>query len=102
MIVNVVILGLVVYRVTRFFLKDSMIENQRDWVYSKLVGDMTKQSAWRDKLYELLDCPYCFSVWVSGGGTLVMMHYRSVPLPLYEWLCGSTIALVIWHFLEPE
>jgi hypothetical protein len=102
MIEIVVILGLVVYRVTRFFLKDSMIEEPRTWFYGKLVGDMEKQSWWRDKLYELLDCPYCFSVWVSAGGTIVMMQFRSVPLPVYVWLCGSTVALVIWHFLEPE
>lgn len=98
----IILVSFVVYRVTRFFLKDSMIEKQRLWFYGWLIGDMTKQSAWRDKIYELFDCPYCFSIWVSAGAVTVATRFVSVPLPLYVWLAGSTGALIVWHVLETD
>lgn len=99
---QIVLFGLAVYRVTRFFLKDKMIEKQRLWFYNWLVGDMTKQSALRDKIYELFDCPYCFSVWVSAGAVAVATRYAAVPLPVYQWLAASATALIVWEILEDD
>jgi hypothetical protein len=95
-------MGLVVYRVTRFFLRDSLIDEPREWVYQKILGDITKETWWRDKLYELLDCPYCLSIWFSGAVVVVADRYTSVPLPVFAWLATAAICMVVWRIVESD
>lgn len=98
-----VLFSLVVWRVVRFLLRDSLIEHQRQWLYGKLIGDMTHQSALRDKIYELLDCPYCLSIWCSAAVVAVADRYTSVPLPVYMWPAASAGCMIVWRIVEdPE
>jgi len=103
MIELLVLISLVVWRIVRFLLRDSLIEHQRDWLYGKIVGDMTHQAPWRDKVYELLDCPYCLSIWISAATVAVADRYTTVPLPVYVWLAGSAGSMIVWRIVEdPE
>jgi hypothetical protein len=100
LLLTVLVLAFVVYRITRFLIKDTLIDGQRQWVHSKILGVNPK--AWRDKLYELIDCPYCLSVWIAAGTVAATDAFTSVPLPVLAWLstCGAT--MVLWHIIEVE
>jgi hypothetical protein len=95
----IAVCALVVYRVTRFFLKDTLIDEPREWVYEKILS---KQAVWRDKLYELLDCPYCLSIWFSAATIAVADRYTSVPLPVFAWLATAGLCMVVWRIVERD
>jgi hypothetical protein len=115
----VVVLSLVTFRVTRFVLSDSLIAQPRNAFKGRLLGETTRDAheldlayqaeitardsrvaGWRLKLYELFDCHYCFSVWVSAGAVALTDWQTSVPLPVWMWLAATAGALVIWRFVE--
>lgn len=98
MLTVIVILSLVTYRVTRFFLSDTLLEETRGMVLRRLSGPYAGQL--RVKLFELLTCPFCFSVWVAAGATAVADAYTSVPLPVFVWLAACSGSLVIWRWIE--
>lgn len=89
-----VVLALACYRVTRFIIDDTLIDRQRDWVFRRTAG--------HPKIHELLDCPYCVSIWVAAGMVAGADLVTSVPLPLLTWLATSGGALVAWKFIEVE
>lgn len=117
---DVAIRSLAAWRVTRFIVKDGLIDAQRDWALKRLLGDgkWTKDfdgdvvpeplavandeiSKPRLKLHELATCPYCMSVWVSIGVTLIARRRRE-PQVLVTWLavCGAVMAW--WRLIEPD
>lgn len=102
----IVLLSLSTYRVTRFFLRDTLIDQPREWVYMKLLRPnetaIGKGQKWRDKVYELLDCPYCLSVWVAGFSVLAVTFHLPVPLPVFAWLAASAGAMIVWRFVERD
>jgi Protein of unknown function (DUF1360) len=100
LLITVIIAGLVVYRVTRFVILDSMIEGTRDWIEGKLIGD--KPNLIRDKLDDLFHCPYCLSVWISAATIAVADRYRSVPLPVFAWLATAAACMVVWTIVEDD
>lgn len=93
----IVVLSLVTYRVTRFFLSDSLLEEPRVRFHNWLLA---KPGMLRTKVYELATCPFCFSVWVAAGATAVADAYTSIPLPVYVWLAACSGSLVIWRWIE--
>lgn len=95
-----VLTSLTVYRVVRFFLRDTLIDRQRNWLYEKILGDGAGKL--REKLYELLDCKFCLSIWVSAGTVAVADRYTSVPLPVFVWLASSAGAMVVWRVVESD
>ena len=105
-----VVCSLIVYRVTRFFVSDSLIDVQRKWVFDHLMGTTDKRRLKakaarqpgdpRVKLYELLSCPYCFSVHVAWMTTLVLDHYRSVEMPVFFWVATAGGAMMAWRWAE--
>lgn len=100
LILFVILLGLVTYRVSRFIVLDSLIDAQRDWAFAKLE---TRTSWWAEKLYELITCPYCITIWVAAGATVATrMFVGSFPMPVWVWLGAATVSLVAWRIVDPE
>lgn len=58
-IVEIVILGLATYRVTRLFTRDAVLESFRSWYWNRFPPESTK-------LGYLLTCEWCLSFWVAS------------------------------------
>jgi len=116
-LVTWIALSACVYRVTRFIIRDTLIEGVRDkflrWLlpppsftFDMNVGvmpEMPKAPAWwRTKLHELLTCPYCVGIWVSAVGTAITDAFISVPLPVFMWVAASTGSLAFWRYVEDD
>lgn len=95
-----IFLSLATYRVTRFVVEDTLIQHQRIWVLNRIMG--RKPRAWREKLYELLSCKFCLSIWFAAGAVAITDAFTSVPLPVLMWLAVSAGALVIWRAAEGD
>ena len=95
MLINVVMV-FASYRITRFLISDTLIDEPRGWVLTKIWGD----GGLRRKLHELLTCPICLSVWISAGVVAVTNHWVSIPVPWITWLgvCGGV--LLLWRWIE--
>lgn len=92
-----VVLSLAVYRVTRFAIRDTLIATPRIWLFQVLLG---KTGAWRKYLYELLNCPYCLSIWFAGLAVIIAAGYDTVPMPVFMWLAVSAGSLAVWNYIE--
>lgn len=97
-----VILSAAIYRIARFLILDELIEEWRDALYGKLAEHPSKLTI---KLQILMLCPFCLTIWVSGG---VMAYWYLLgetstawALPVYV-VAGSTGALVLWHYIDAE
>lgn len=111
-----IILSYVTYRVTRFCQKDSLLEEPRSRFFQKLLGPPQAMSFdissgppqfkptawWRIKIYELLTCPYCWSVWVAAGAVIISDQFISIPLPVFFWVAVAGGAMSVWRQVEDE
>lgn len=81
------------YRLTRLLQRDSITEPLREWLRPRLPG----------QLVELLECPWCLSVWVGAG---VVAGRRAAPRlwkPLATALALSAVTgLVMSQVDRPE
>lgn len=96
----IILLSLAVYRVTRFVILDTIIAHQRIWLLNKILG--RKPRGWREKIHELLQCPFCLSVWLAGASVALGDRWVSVPLPWLAWLGVCTGTVVVWRFVEGQ
>lgn len=96
---QLILLSLVVYRVTRFIILDTLIQHQRIVFLNKLQGK--KPSAFRNKIAELFTCPYCMSIWVAAASVAVLDLFESVRLPVFMWLAVAAGSLLVWRHAEP-
>lgn len=118
-IATFIILSYVTYRVTRFTQKDSLLGDLRGWLFPRLLGpprftkvdianpvptlpQQVPPSWWRVKLYELLTCPYCWSVWVAAGAVALADWRISIPLPVFMWVAVAGGAMSVWRQVENE
>lgn len=92
-----VLLALATYRVTRFAIHDTLIDEPRTAVLRWLAS---KPGIVRSKLHDLATCPYCLSVWVAGALTAATAQVATVQLPLLMWLAVAGGAMVAWRFVE--
>lgn len=100
-IVLLIVLSLMVYRVSRFIVLDTLIDGTRSKVEDWLMAHRSKLLF--RKLYELMGCPYCVTIWVALGAVLVSYFFvDSIPLPLYTWLAVSSGALVCWAIIDSD
>lgn len=97
----IIVLSLVTYRVTRFFILDSLIEVTRDRVYVWLE---THPNRFTMKLIELIRCPYCMTIWVAAGAVVIIDVFtdQSVPMPVFAWLAVAAASLVWWRIIDPK
>jgi hypothetical protein len=58
-VVEIVVLGLATYRVTRLFTRDAILESFRNWYWAKFPPETTKRGY-------LLTCEWCLSIWVAS------------------------------------
>jgi hypothetical protein len=82
-----VILILAVYRVTRFFLFDTLIESERTKLHEFLTKGERVNSWFFQKLYDFTSCSWCFGVWVA----LVLTSF-------YFWECPLDWTRELWIF----
>jgi hypothetical protein len=94
------IMACVTYRVSRFIILDGMIAGTRTKVVNWL--DFRAHKLIYRKLAELLECPYCVTIWVSAGTVLITSVYVDIPLPVWVWLAVGTGALMIWSFVDND
>jgi hypothetical protein len=89
------LLGLVVYRVTRFVAADAfpLIAVPREWVIGKLGDDH-----W---FAYLITCMWCASVYVAAGTVVVFDQFVSVPLPYAQGIAASALTGYL-AMREPE
>ena len=107
MLIWIIVLSLVTYRVTRFLIEDSLIDGQRKWLKRKIVGNdygiviQAQTPAWRAKLLELSECPYCISVWVALGSVIsARLAGPGVPQPFWVWLATAGGSMYLWQHIE--
>lgn len=99
-LMQLLVLGAVTYRVTRFIIRDTLIDGLRWKVRTKLLnGD---PSLVRQKLMELLSCPYCLGIWVSAGAVGITLAFDDLPQPVWSWLAVAAIALAFWRYIEAD
>ena len=105
--------SLATFRLTRLVVEDTLLYGPRRWVMSKLKGVAKERfddadfalliapSALRQKLAELLGCPYCVSAYAAGAVYAGCEWRESVPLPLLFWLAIWSGGLVAYKIVDP-
>ncbi len=93
----IAVLSLATYRITRFAILDSLVEEPRTAVLRWLTS---KPGVVRGKAHDLLTCPYCLSVWVAAALTASVASLIDTPLPLLVWLAASGGTMTVWRFVE--
>lgn len=76
-----VVLALMVYRLTRFFIADTLFEPVRDWIFSKKPPHTSA-------LGYLFTCEWCISLWIALP---TMLFYALFPSTTF--LVGCIFAL---------
>ena len=84
-----VIYVLAVYRVTRFFVADTLGEELKDKMFDFLVGRVPAKLL--DEVQYLLSCYWCLSIWVSAWFTGLGLFFVDVPVPFLWWLAVSSV-----------
>jgi len=75
-----------VWRVIVFIRQDSIIDGTRE----KFVVFLTrKDSLWRSKVLDLIDCPWCLGVWLSA---VAVAAWEFAPV---EWVAPVVAFLAI-------
>lgn len=94
----VALMSVAVYRATRFVILDSLIDQQRIWFHTWLLG--VKPGAVRAKLFDLVTCAYCLTVWFSAVTVLITDQFSVVPLPWLAWVATCGGAVIVWQWAE--
>lgn len=104
---------LAVYRAARFVISDELVDGWRDRIKRVLSspdgpglepGERFRDNPSefiKDKLWSLIQCPYCTSGWIAGGVVLVhLLWLDGLPLPFWWWggIWGGS--LIAWKIVE--
>lgn len=100
--IPLVFFALATWRVTRFWLKDSLIEGIRMGLEGWLAKRVTKLRY--RKALELITCPWCISVWVSAGFTALWRWQEGSGVGWFWtgvlWLATAGGAMACWQTWE--
>jgi len=92
-----VAISLAVYRVNRLIIHDTIFDRPRsafiNWLLPKRGGGT---------VVELITCPFCIGMWVSGVATIVTSQVAAVPLPVLVWLASAAGSMIAWRIIEDE
>ena len=95
-----IVLSAVTYRVSRFIVLDTLIDEPRNWVLGRLEMHPNR---FNSKILDLLGCPWCITIWVAALAVLIQdVFIGSVPVPVWTWLTAATGALVFWSIADSE
>lgn len=94
---QVAVFSLVTYRLTRMVILDTLFDTPRIWFHGWLLG---RTGRLRAKVYELVTCPFCISVWIAGVVVAAATIWRPVPDPVWVWLASAAGSLMVWRFVE--
>lgn len=79
MIVDVVLVGLVAYRIWRLLALDRLFNRLRVWIIKR---------EWQD---EFVLCAWCFGFWITGAVTLLAYFLGYVEDWAVTWIAASVI-----------
>lgn len=103
-LLDLVVLSLVTYRLSRFIVLDSLIDGTRDRAYERLTSP-DRLSTFRLKLVDLLTCNFCITIWVSAvvcaGWAWIDGHWPGWAF-IYVWLAVAAGALLPWAYIDSE
>ncbi len=105
---SLILLPFAVYRITRFFIMDTVIDGTRDKIHNWLLrpNDDQEVPLLRFKAHELLSCPYCLSVWVAAAcvvfWSLVIADQWIGWSFLIFWPAVAGAALVPYEYVDAE
>lgn len=109
---EIIILGAVVYRITRFTQLDSLLEEaigslitKRDVADSEILGvDESFQHLLYRKLLVGATCAFCVSVWIAAMIVAYLLAFTdyswSAWVPI-DWLAVSTVGMVFYRYIDP-
>lgn len=98
-LVMLLVMSAATYRIARFMVLDTLIQDPREKFVDWLAGHPNR---WTLKLQELVTCPYCITIWVSAavcGLVELFGHLTWWPL---QWLATAAGALVFWEYIDSE
>lgn len=110
---DLVVLSLVTWRITRFTSLDSLIKEPRDWLEGWLLkGDTYFEddiewpfNVWKRKALQWLRCPWCQSVWIAAG-VLGFWCLISWMWPGWEfmlwWLAIAGASMIPYQYTDAE
>lgn len=103
---TLLILGFVAFRVTRFFLIDSLLEEPRMLLHQKLLegNEEGVQSYLKLKAFELTSCTWCLGFWVSLLTYGIYVWHNPLNWTHVDWLYAVAVAGIqgLLHAYEPS
>lgn len=90
-------------RITRLGVYDSITSRLRFEIFKRFPPKTTTRNGKTVKakfLGELVDCQWCFGVWVAGGLVAVTAQITSIPLPLLVWPAVAELASIVTANLD--
>jgi hypothetical protein len=79
---TLLVYALAVVRVTVFITKDDLIKEPREWLQRRIIGVGRVVGTWRIKTLDLIDCPWCVSIYVSAVAAPVWYYLGDNPWTL--------------------
>jgi hypothetical protein len=106
-IIPLIILSLAAFRLTRFFVIDTLSEGVRLKVHNFFINRSQKNGklSWLwEKLYELTSCTWCAGFWVTLGLFTAYVWNEPWDFSRYDWISVFAIAGIqgFIHAIEPE
>jgi hypothetical protein len=99
-LVLLIVLSATVYRISRFIVLDTLIDEARNCVLSWLE---LRTSMFWSKIHDLLGCPYCITIWISAAAVAITdIWITGVPMPVWTWLAAASGALLFWAAIDSE
>lgn len=106
-LIPLLVLGFAAYRITRFFIIDSLLDGSRNKLHVFLANRATKEHKlhllW-EKLYDLTSCTWCWGFWISLVVYAVIMWVAPWDFTRFDVINVFAIAGVqgILHAIEPD
>lgn len=101
-IVAFIVLSFAAYRITRFLLFDTLLDEPRNFWYNTASGG-NRFKLLREKALDLTSCSWCTGVWVTFFLYWIYVWYSPVHFTRFDWINILAIAGVqgLLHAYEP-
>lgn len=96
-----IVLCLATFRVTRFILFDSFLDEPRDAFYAKIAH---REDYFSRKLFELTTCSWCFGFWVALLAYSLYIWSNPTDFDQYDGINVFAVAGLagLLHAFEPD